>query len=217
MRRMSLSRIHRASPLQAGFWQRAPVQILRGLESCSAAGVPRLYALSANGLPIPNWYYGNVCPQDSSPEIVEEALRLGSGYVLKVNAAEPPAAITEILHGAKFVSSTVAKQRSATPGTHNTKPDPMIEDQAGTYRVDMDSPLPINLPEEEQIERILRGTFASDCNNVLARMYGPDSANDLIGKRMSDMVTPEDPRECGTYTPVHSRRLSGAAQEILGS
>lgn len=132
--------------------------------------------------------------QDSSPDLVEEALRLGSGYVLKVNAAELLTAITAVLHGIKFVSSTVAKQRSAIQGTHNTKPDPITEDPAGTYRVDMDLPLPINLPEEEQIDRILRGTFVADCNNALARMYGLDSANDLIGKRMSDMVTPDDPK-----------------------
>src|SRR6476620_793229 len=49
--------------------------------------------------------------QDSSPEIVEEALRLGLGYVIKVNAAEILTAVDEVLQGRTFVSSTVRKLR----------------------------------------------------------------------------------------------------------
>jgi DNA-binding NarL/FixJ family response regulator len=131
--------------------------------------------------------------QDSSPEIVEEALRLGLGYVIKVNAAEILTAVDEVLQGRTFVSSTVRKLRLTTQ-----YPDGMAEssvaESEGTFRVDMDSPLPVNLPEEEQIDRILRGTFVADCNDVLAKMYGLNSASDLIGKRMSDMVAPDDPK-----------------------
>jgi PAS domain-containing protein len=131
--------------------------------------------------------------QDSSPEIVEEALRLGLGYVIKVNAAEILTAVDEVLQGRTFVSSTVRKLRLTTQ-----YPDGMAEssvaESEGTFRVDMDSPLPVNLPEEEQNDRILRGTFVADCNDVLAKMYGLNSASDLIGKRMSDMVAPDDPK-----------------------
>jgi DNA-binding NarL/FixJ family response regulator len=132
--------------------------------------------------------------QDSSPPVVEEALRLGSGYVIKVNGAELLTAIDEVLHGRKFVSSVLAKQILTTQDPDQTNPESALADSEGTFRVDMDSPLPVNLPEEEQIERILRGTFVADCNDALARMYGLSSANDLIGKRMSDMVAPDDPK-----------------------
>ena len=125
---------------------------------------------------------------------MEEALRLGLGYVIKVNAAELLTAIDAVLHGRKFVSSVLAKQRITTQDRDETKPESPPADSEGTFRVDMDSPLPVNLPEEEQIERILRGTFVADCNDALARMYGLSSASDLIGKRMSDMVAPDDPK-----------------------
>jgi hypothetical protein len=69
-----------------------------------------------------------------------------------------------------------------------------VAESEGTFRVDMDSPMPVNLPEEEQIDRILRGTFVADCNDVLAKMYGLNSTSDLIGKRMSEMVAPHDPK-----------------------
>jgi DNA-binding NarL/FixJ family response regulator len=132
--------------------------------------------------------------QDSSPEVVEEALRLGLGYVIKVNAGELLTAVDEVLHGGKFVSSAAAKQRFTTQEPDKTKPESSLADSEGTFRVDMDFPLAVNLPEEAQIERILRGTFVGDCNDVLARMYGLNGASELIGKRMSDMVAADDPK-----------------------
>lgn len=130
--------------------------------------------------------------QDSSPEIVEEALRLGLGYVIKVDAGEILTAVDEVLQGRTFVSSTVRKLRLTTQYPDGIESS--IAESEGTFRVDMDSPMPVNLPEEEQIDRILRGTFVADCNDVLARMYGLNSTSDLIGKRMSDMVAPDDPK-----------------------
>jgi DNA-binding NarL/FixJ family response regulator len=130
--------------------------------------------------------------QDSSPEVVEEALQLGSGYVMKLNAAELLTAIDEVLNGRTFVSSAVAKRRFATPDKAKTEPAPA--ESEGMFRVDMDSPLPVNLPEEEQVERILRGTFVAECNDTLAQMYGLNCAAELIGKRMSEMVAPDDPK-----------------------
>ena len=42
--------------------------------------------------------------QDSTPEIVESALRIGAGYLLKSDAKELPAAVHAILEGRKFLS-----------------------------------------------------------------------------------------------------------------
>ena len=42
--------------------------------------------------------------QEPAPEIVQTALRLGSGYLLKSDAKELPAAVHAILEGRKFVS-----------------------------------------------------------------------------------------------------------------
>jgi DNA-binding NarL/FixJ family response regulator len=42
--------------------------------------------------------------QEPAPEIVQSALRLGAGYLLKSDAKELPAAIHAVLEGKKFVS-----------------------------------------------------------------------------------------------------------------
>ena len=42
--------------------------------------------------------------QEPDPEIVQSALRLGAGYLLKSDAKELPAAVHAVLEGGKFVS-----------------------------------------------------------------------------------------------------------------
>jgi hypothetical protein len=49
----------------------------------------------------------------------------------------------------------------------------------------------IDLPEEEQIRHILLDSYIAECNDVHARM-GLDSATDLIGRRMAEMVVTDD-------------------------
>jgi DNA-binding NarL/FixJ family response regulator len=43
--------------------------------------------------------------QNPAPEIVESALRIGAGYLLKSDAKELPAAVHAVLEGGKFVST----------------------------------------------------------------------------------------------------------------
>jgi PAS domain S-box-containing protein len=42
----------------------------------------------------------------------------------------------------------------------------------GVWRVDLEQPIPINLPEEEMLERILRYGYIAECNLALARTFG---------------------------------------------
>ncbi len=63
----------------------------------------------------------------------------------------------------------------------------------GIFREDLITPVPVNLPEEEIIARIRRNAVVSECNDVLARMYGFSSAKEMIGKRIGEMLVPNDP------------------------
>jgi hypothetical protein len=102
----------------------------------------------------------------------------GNGYVVKSNAgSELLPAVETVLQGKPFVSNEVAAEYSV-----------------GMFRVDMDRPMPVDLLEEEQIRRILHDSFIADCNDAQAKMYGLNSAKDLIGLRMAEMVVPNDPR-----------------------
>jgi PAS domain-containing protein len=142
--------------------------------------------------------------QESSDDVVQEAFNLGAwGYVVKAHAgSELLPAVEAVLQGKKFVSRGLAGQRFMVAAgapeklreSAESHPLFVAESSDGIFRVEMDSPMPVDLPEEEQIERIIRDSYVADCNDSQARMYGLTSAQDLIGKRMTDMVVPDDPK-----------------------
>ena len=56
--------------------------------------------------------------QNPAPEIVESALRIGAGYLLKSDAKQLPAAVDAVLEGRKFVSDrlkSVLARRTSFP------------------------------------------------------------------------------------------------------
>ncbi len=63
----------------------------------------------------------------------------------------------------------------------------------GIFREDLITPVPVDLSEEEIITRIRQDSVVSECNDSLARMYGFDSAEEMIGKRLAEMLVPDDP------------------------
>jgi PAS domain S-box-containing protein len=64
----------------------------------------------------------------------------------------------------------------------------------GIFREDLDAPVPIDLPEDQLIRHILYDHYMADCNDAMASMYGLTSGKELLGKRLTEMVVPDDPR-----------------------
>ncbi len=62
----------------------------------------------------------------------------------------------------------------------------------GIFCQGLDRPIPVDLPEDEQVQRILHESYLAECNDALARMYGL-SAADFAGKRLTETVDPLDP------------------------
>lgn len=57
----------------------------------------------------------------------------------------------------------------------------------GLWRIEFENPIPINLPEPEQVDRIHRWGYIAECNDALARFLGCDKAAELIGCRVFDL------------------------------
>lgn len=57
----------------------------------------------------------------------------------------------------------------------------------GIWFVAFDQPIPIHLSPEQQVELIYRSGYISECNQVLARMYGYSSGEELRGVRLLDL------------------------------
>jgi PAS domain S-box-containing protein len=62
----------------------------------------------------------------------------------------------------------------------------------GIWFLTFDQPIPISLPAEEQVALIYKTGCISECNDVLARMYGYNSSADLLGAHLRDLQGGEE-------------------------
>ena len=63
----------------------------------------------------------------------------------------------------------------------------------GIFREDLDAPVPVGLAEDELVHHLLHNTYLAECNDAMAAMYGLKSAQELRGKRLTELLPPEDP------------------------
>jgi PAS domain S-box-containing protein len=63
----------------------------------------------------------------------------------------------------------------------------------GIWRIEVATPVPVDLPEDEQIARFYRDAILAECNDAMARMYGFREARELTGKRLEELLVPQDP------------------------
>jgi two-component system, cell cycle sensor histidine kinase and response regulator CckA len=64
----------------------------------------------------------------------------------------------------------------------------------GVWRFEVEEPVPIHLPEDEQIDRFYAHAYLAECNDAVAHMYGYTKASELIGTRLGDMLPRSDPK-----------------------
>jgi PAS domain S-box-containing protein len=69
----------------------------------------------------------------------------------------------------------------------------IAQSSEGVSRLEMDPPVPVNLPEEEQVEQLYAGARIAECNDAMARMYGYTEARELVGTRLADLHDTANP------------------------
>jgi PAS domain S-box-containing protein len=68
----------------------------------------------------------------------------------------------------------------------------VAQSSEGIFCQELERPIPVNLPEDEQVQRILHESYLAECNDALARMYGMSLA-DFVGKRLTETLDAENP------------------------
>jgi PAS domain S-box-containing protein len=63
----------------------------------------------------------------------------------------------------------------------------------GIWRIEMTTPVPVDVPEDEQMARFYRDGYLAECNDAMAQMYGFREASELTGRRLDQFLVPEDP------------------------
>lgn len=71
----------------------------------------------------------------------------------------------------------------------------------GTWRLDFEEPIPLNLPISEQVESLYRHGYFGEANQALANQYGFNTPAEIIGFRLEEFL----PRELPTSIPLLTR------------
>jgi PAS domain S-box-containing protein len=62
------------------------------------------------------------------------------------------------------------------------------------WRFELEEPVSIDLPEDEQIDLCYRYGYLAECNDAMAAMYGFRHAAEIVGARLGDLLVREDER-----------------------
>jgi PAS domain S-box-containing protein len=64
----------------------------------------------------------------------------------------------------------------------------------GIWRFELEEPISTALPATLQVAAFFRHGVLAECNDAMARMYGYERAEELVGKRVGDFLVADDPR-----------------------
>jgi diguanylate cyclase (GGDEF)-like protein len=65
------------------------------------------------------------------------------------------------------------------------------QSSAGICRLDLDPPIPVSLPPQEQVNRMYAQARLAECNQAFAEMYGLDNPDSALGTRLGEFFLPE--------------------------
>lgn len=58
----------------------------------------------------------------------------------------------------------------------------------GIWRFEIDTPISITLPVDEQIDMVFKHAYLAETNDAMARMYGLEKAEQLVGVRLTELM-----------------------------
>ncbi|MGE5611900.1 MAG: PAS domain S-box protein [Bacillota bacterium] len=70
--------------------------------------------------------------------------------------------------------------------------DLLQQSSEGIYRVELERPVSLDTPEEQQIENLMQHAYIAECNEAMARMYGYTSPGELVGRRVGELLDRND-------------------------
>jgi len=86
----------------------------------------------------------------------------------------------------------------------------------GIWRFEIDEPIPVTLPVEQQLDLVFERAYLAECNDAFAQMYGYSRGEELAGTRISQFMVRDEAGEAYIRSFIESGyRLSGAVSKEL--
>lgn len=68
----------------------------------------------------------------------------------------------------------------------------VMQSSEAIWRIELDAPIFVRLPPDDQIELFYRDAFLAECNQAMADMYGYDSPKEINGVRLGELLVREN-------------------------
>src|SRR5215470_1784829 len=75
----------------------------------------------------------------------------------------------------------------------------------GIWRYELEEPVPVTLPADEQIELLYRRGYLAECNEVFARSHGRTSVDEILGERLTVLLVRSDAEKIIEYSRLFVR------------
>lgn len=169
------------------------VDLLRR-ETATAKLVENLRAES----PIKDIPFLLLAPAEISPTEVTKILKLGS-----VDFVSQPLDRDLFVAKARLfleLSELRRKQKGAPDSnrelqvSHEKYQTFVQQSSDGMWRFEVKTPISVKSPVEEQVQLILKNCFLAECNDAMARMYGFERGDQLVGAKLNTLLIPDDPQ-----------------------
>lgn len=94
----------------------------------------------------------------------------------------------------QFIGSPAAKKQGAETMGDAERYRAYELSAQGLWRLDFPQPVPTNWPEDRIVQYCREEGYVGECNDAMAKMYGLATKDQLIGKKVSDLMNFSEPR-----------------------
>lgn len=67
----------------------------------------------------------------------------------------------------------------------------IVNSSEAIWRYEMEQPIDVRLPVDAQVEALAQHTYLAECNDAMARLYGFERADEVIGLHLRQLVSPK--------------------------
>src|SRR5436190_8940210 len=83
----------------------------------------------------------------------------------------------------------------------------------GIWRYELDQPIPVTLPEDEQLELFFQRGYIAECNEIFARTHGYTSVDEILGWRVRKLLVQLEPDKVTAY----ARAFISGGYRLIGT
>jgi PAS domain S-box-containing protein len=100
--------------------------------------------------------------------------------------------------------------------------DFISQSSEGVWCLELEPPVPLDLPEEEILERFLQNAYMAECNLALARIIGASDPGEVMGRRLRDVIPSQDEGRMESFRSAargrfQSRTIEFRALDMAGN